>query len=233
MTYEAHNTQSQRKQGGIFMLALALLFTACLQAQNAPVITGVKETNPGVVTIYGSGFGSQAGTVALGGFTFPATSWTDTGIVLPLPSNYVSGSTAVVVTTSTQQTASSVLAIYAATLSSAASDRDNRETIMLVGINGKGNQAAVAAGATFTVSFLYSATCTTDCPLAIQLGLNTGSPQACFYAKQLGSAEETLTAPSEPGIYYILFDRNQNFCNAVWDTGTPPLTQSLGTIFVK
>ena len=233
MNCQVLNTTLQRKLGGIHMLALALVFTACLQAQNAPVITGVKETNPGVVTINGSSFGSQAGTVALGGFTQPVTSWTDTSIVMPLPSNYGSGSTSVVVTTSTQQTASSVLAIYATTLSTAASDRDNRETIMLVSINGKGNQAVVAPGATFTVSFKYSAACTTDCPLAIQLGLNTGTPQKCFYANQFGSSSQTLTAPSEPGIYYILFDRNQNYCKDAWDSGTPPLTQSLGTILVE
>jgi hypothetical protein len=234
MTYNVRHTLSQTKQGGIAMLSLALLFTAGLQAQSSPVITGVKAT-PGVITVYGSGFGSSSNPtgVLVGGATATVTSWADTLITVAYSNTSSPGTISVVVTNSSSQSASSALTFIPPALSSASVDRDDRETITLVSINGKGNQAQVAPGATFTVAFKYSAACTTDCPLAIQLGLNTGSPQACFYARQAGSSTQTLTAPTEAGIYYILFDRNQNLCKEAWDYGTPPLSQSLGTIFVQ
>lgn len=229
-----YTTQTRNLQlGRILMLALTLLAASGLRAQDTPVITETKINDPGLVNIYGTGFGTTPGTVMLGGVATPVTSWSDTIVQFSTFTNW-SVTEPVVLTTSTGATANLMVAFISATVGSATSDRDGTAAINAVSINGGGNQAHVSPSATFTVEFNYTTVCNaSSCPIALQFGLDGGSPATCFYANvKNGSKSLTLKAPASPGMHYVLFDRNQNFCQAVWDYGTPPLSQSLGSIAV-
>jgi|HubBroStandDraft_1064217.scaffolds.fasta_scaffold13819_2 hypothetical protein len=225
---------SYLKRAGILMLALPLLITSGLRAQSTPVINWMKVQSPNLLNINGSGFGTTAGTVLLSGSPVAAvTYWSDTQISVEAGTDQTL-STTVTVTTSTGATAISVASFAATTLGGAAVDRDGSATINSVSINGGGNQAHVSPGATVTVAFDYTTLCSGgSCPIAVQLGWDVGAPEACFYANvKTGAKSLTLKAPARKGIYYILFDRNQNYCQAIWDYGTPPLSQGLGSIMV-
>ena len=224
---------SNLQRGRIFVLALTFLAAAGLRAQNTPAITGTKVQSPGFVNIYGSGFGTTTGTVVVGSGPATVTYWSDTEVQFSAYTDQTA-TYPVSVTTSTGAIANFVVSLVSATVSSAAADRDGSATVNSVSINGGNNQAHVSPGATFTVEFNYSAVCSgSACPIAIQLGLDVSTPQTCFYAEvKNGSKTLTMKAPAAPGLHYILFDRNQNYCQAIWDYGIPPLSQSLGSIAV-
>ena len=82
----------------------ASLFSSLAFAQSGPNITSLSPTagpvSPvgGSVTISGSGFGSQPGTVMFGGVASTPSSWSDGAIVAPVPSTLAAGSVNVVVT---------------------------------------------------------------------------------------------------------------------------------------
>jgi hypothetical protein len=75
-----------------------------LHAQSAPSITSISPSLGPVspvgrpVTISGSGFGASPGTVTFGGVAATPNSWSDTSIVVPVPSSLAVGFVDVVVT---------------------------------------------------------------------------------------------------------------------------------------
>src|SRR5215510_5364820 len=107
-------------------------------------------------------------------------------------------------------------------------------TISNVQINGGGNSAFLAPGSTFTLSLDYSIV-DAGCPGCIDeitIGFSTNSaPFSCIYygipgvVGTSGSASIEVTVPSTPGIYYLGFDRAQQYtCEDAltgWWSGTP------------
>jgi len=112
-------------------------------------------------------------------------------------------------------------------------------TISNVSVNGGGSVATVAAGSTVAVSLDFNIT---DCPCPtcidqINYGFaNDAAATGCFYdgipgcTGDSGSAGFNVTAPATPGIYYLAFDRAEDFCcfcncpggaSACWWTGSP------------
>jgi IPT/TIG domain len=212
-------------------LGLGLSVSETAQAA-APVITYVQGWGNSEIKIQGDYFGTTAGSVSVNGAPATVSSWSSTTILASNPLNWPA-STLVVVTTSAGATATFSFFRSVTVLGTAAHDHDVTETVTNVSLNGGGNQLHVSPGATVTLDLDYSAC--SDC--ALQFGFNTGEPQACFFAPvtpgtAVGHSTQTLTAPTTPGIYYVLFDRNQNLCAPAWDWGTPPATQALGAISV-
>jgi hypothetical protein len=89
---------------GSSLLALILLAFLPAYAQSAPSITSISPSLGPVspvgrpVTISGSGFGASPGTVTFGGVAATPNSWSDTSIVVPVPSSLAVGFVDVVVT---------------------------------------------------------------------------------------------------------------------------------------
>jgi hypothetical protein len=100
-----------------------------------------------------------------------------------------------------------------------------------VQLNGGGNQVHVSPGASVSVSFGYACS---NCEYGMQFGLSgSTTPQACIFPPaSAGASSVTLTAPTTPGLYYVVMDDNVNLCQEVWDYGTPPVAQAIGSILV-
>src|SRR5215813_14281863 len=85
-------------------IVIISLFPITALAQSTPIITSLSPTvGPvppagGPVTIKGSNFGSQTGTVSFGGTSVTVTSWSDTRIVVSLPTTLPVGFLDVIVT---------------------------------------------------------------------------------------------------------------------------------------
>jgi hypothetical protein len=89
-------------------------------------------------------------------------------------------------------------------------------TLSNVAVNGGGNVAHVAAGATFTVSADYSITDSGGNNIdQIIVGVAPSDPQACLFdgnvhnQTRTGNGTATLTAPTTPGTYTIRFHYGQ------------------------
>jgi len=106
-------------------------------------------------------------------------------------------------------------------------------TISNVRINGGAITAPVAPGSSIEVSLDYHIV-DTGCPGCIdeiQIGFSHLQAEGCVYTGipgsggVSGSAHITLTAPSEPGTYYIGSDRAQDYaCPSHWWNGAPTAT---------
>jgi hypothetical protein len=215
-----------------FMLTLAavgLSFSLSGTAQAAnPTVTFAQVWAGGQINIGGRNFGTTAGSVIVNGAPAAVVSWSNTQIFVSNPLLWPV-TAQVIVTTSGGLRASGSVFNPVSVLSSVAYDRDSQEMVTAVSLNGGGNQVHVTPGAAVTVDLDYGAC--VNC--ALQFGFNTGAPQACFFAPaSVGHTTQVLTAPNAPGIYYVLFDRNQNVCNSAWDWGTPPQTQAIGAVSV-
>jgi len=103
-------------------------------------------------------------------------------------------------------------------------------TITNVKLNGGAIIAPVAPGSTINVTFDYHIV-DTGCPGCvdqIQVGFSHLAPQGCVFngipgaAGVSGSATIAITAPADPGVYYLGNDRSQAFnCPAGWWNGAP------------
>jgi len=103
-------------------------------------------------------------------------------------------------------------------------------TISNVSLNGGSIIAPVAPGSKVEVSLDYHII-DTGCPGCIdeiQIGFSQLTPAGCVYTGipgtrgVSGSGKITLTAPAEPGLYYIGVDRAQDFsCPSHWWNGAP------------
>ena len=121
---------------------------------------------------------------------------------------------------------------------------DGAVTIIEANITGVyTNQAHVAPGATFGLHFSFNIvdTACTTCIDQIQVGFANALPTTCAYYGIPGAAGITsesknlqLTAPTSNGIYYIAFDRSQDYgCpTGGWWNGTPQLNQYIAAIAV-
>jgi cytoskeletal protein RodZ len=115
-------------------------------------------------------------------------------------------------------------------------------TITNVSINGGGNVAMLAPGSAFEVGmdyFIIDIACP-GCIDQIQVGFSTATPDQCAYsgvpgpAGVSGSGVVNLTAPTQPGVYYIGFDRSQDFsCPKHWWSGAPDVSRYIAAIVVK
>ncbi len=121
---------------------------------------------------------------------------------------------------------------------------DGAVTIIGTEITGHyNNQAHVAPGATFGLHFFYNIV-DVGCPGCIdqiQIGFANALPTTCAYDGEDGAQGVTyetknlqLTAPTTPGIYYVAFDRSQDFsCPTTgWWNGTPQASQYIAAIAV-
>jgi hypothetical protein len=211
-------------------LALSLLsMTATAQQPEvaAPSISWAHIKGSGQLEILGSNFGTAQGTVKVEGAIATVQSWSNTLIDVTNPLNEPATAQITVATSGGSKATGSVFNPVAV-LSSASNSRD---TVTLVQLNGGGNQAHVSPGASVTVSFGYACNKCTD---GIQFGLSgSTTPQACIFpTASAGASSVTLTAPIAQGLYYILMDDNLNVCQPVWDYGTPPVAQAIGSILV-
>lgn len=103
-------------------------------------------------------------------------------------------------------------------------------TISNVTINGGSIVSPVAPGSDIEVEMDYHIV-DTGCPGCIdqiQIGFSQEAPKGCVYngipgtAGASGSGKITLTAPAEPGIYYIGVDRSQAYsCPTGWWNNAP------------
>lgn len=123
-----------------------------------------------------------------------------------------------------------------------------------VAVNGGTHQAHVTPGSTFTVSLDYSAVGTGSycpgCVVQYYVGLSpeattghaAGVSAPCFIntvfggGHQVGSATVTLTAPSQPGIYYLAFSLSLQYScvgSGGLPGGAPANDQIFGAIYVN
>jgi len=103
-------------------------------------------------------------------------------------------------------------------------------TISNVTINGGSIVSPVSPGSSIKVSLDYHIV-DTGCPGCIdeiQIGFSQLTPAGCVYTGVpgtrgvSGSGNITLTAPAEPGLYYVGVDRAQDFsCPSHWWNGEP------------
>jgi hypothetical protein len=208
-------------------VALGLALSGTARAA-APTITFAQVWAGSQINIGGTNFGTTAGSVTVNGSPVTVASWSDTQIFVSSPLRWPL-TAQVVVTTPAALRAVGYIFNPVSVLSSVAYDRDSQEMVTAVSLNGHGNQIHVSPGAPVTLDLDYSAC--VGC--ALQFGFNTGAPQACFLAPiAVWHATQLLTAPATPGIYYVLFDRNDTACRAGWDLGTPPQTQAIGAVSV-
>ena len=116
-------------------------------------------------------------------------------------------------------------------------------TLSNVKLNGGGNVAHVAAGATFTVKADYSITDSGGNPIdQIILGIAPSNPQVCLFSAVVhnttitGNATVSLTAPTTPGTYTLRFHYGQaNSCDpSGWWTinGAPTSAEDFAAICV-
>jgi hypothetical protein len=210
-------------------LGLGLSVSGAAQAA-APVIYFAQVWAGGQINISGNNFGTTAGSVTVKGSRATVTSWSDTQIFVsnPLPWPLTAE---VVVNTTSKTRATGYLFNQVSVLPSVAHTRDSYGAVTVVSLNGGGNQIHVSPGATVTLDLDFSAL-NNGTDIGFQFGFNTGAPQTCFIGNGTGHITQTLTAPTTPGIYYVLFDSNLNYCNPSWDAGTPPQAQAIGAISV-
>jgi len=105
-------------------------------------------------------------------------------------------------------------------------------------INAGGNVAmGIAAGSTFNLSadYLINDPACPGCPYQILAGIAQSNPQGCIFDGNLspigdanGLGNINLTAPAQPGTYFIRFDYAQESpCNlGQWTTGGEPTAQT-------
>lgn len=116
-------------------------------------------------------------------------------------------------------------------------------TITNVKINGGANVAEVARGANFDLTMDYTIV-DIGCPGCIdqlQIGFDKATPTGCIYngvpgtVGASGSSKITLTAPAQPGTYYVGFDRSQDFSCPTkgWWNGAPSGDRLIAAIVVK
>jgi len=115
-------------------------------------------------------------------------------------------------------------------------------TIARVSIDGGGNVAEVAPGATFSIILDYTIV-DPGCPGCIdqiQIGYSNANPDQCIYSGIPGAAGKSGTstfkmiAPAAAGTYFIGFDRSQDFnCPTGWWSGAPDASRHLAAIVVK
>lgn len=108
-------------------------------------------------------------------------------------------------------------------------------TISGVKLDGGGNVARVAAGATFALQANWSLKQSSGCPMCIDqivVGVAPSDPQTCLYdavpnGTKTGTTTVNMTAPSTPGTYTLRFHYGQanNCADAVanwWNVNAPP-----------
>jgi hypothetical protein len=232
----------------ILGIAVAACFpVTSAYAESAPFIGSIQYENSTRLNVNGLNFGSTAGTVTIGGASFPWLSWSPTYIQVGIalcsggtgaPCVDPASSYPMKITTATGQVAWATFATIDSKLAS--SMTDGFVTVTHVSINGGVSSAHVAPGATFTISAYYNIV-DNNCPTcidAVVVGLQTSATPSCFYEGieggapgHTGAGSTTLTAPTVNGIYNIVAKLGQNFCNT-WDYGTPADAYAIGAIAV-
>jgi len=119
-------------------------------------------------------------------------------------------------------------------------------TISAVSVNGGGNVARVAAGATFSLQANYSLKQAGGCPNCIDqiiVGVAPDDPQTCLYdavpsGTKTGTTTVNMTAPANPGVYTLRFHYGQaaNCSDAVanwWSVnGAPDASEDFAALCV-
>jgi hypothetical protein len=238
------------RAAAILGIAVAVCFTVrSADAQTGPEILAIYygNPNPSLLQVSGVNFGATAGTLEIGGTSFPVANWTPTLVEVTAPECLDGNESAclgqgtsfrVKLTTSAGQVARATWATVDTKLASTMSTCC--VVITNVKINGGGSTAHVSPGAAFTISgsyYVVDNTCPT-CIDAVVVGLDTGATPSCLFHGMEGAApgrtaagQTTLNAPTAKGIYRILGARGQNGCNT-WDYGVPSNQSAIGAIAV-
>jgi hypothetical protein len=111
-----------------------------------------------------------------------------------------------------------------------------------ISLNGAGQVLEVAAGAALQLKFDFSLDACRPGAFTlshqIMVGFDDGSAPICAFdgvcAPASGTGNERLSAPSQPGMYYLLVDVAQQMqCPGAWDGAAPDASHRIAAVCVR